>query len=592
MRKNKTAIAFALVCSASVLPVFADDNVVVVTANRFEQDVNNLLLDVQMIERADIERLQPQSLVELLVNIAGVDFTQSGGHGQDASVFVRGTNSNQILVLVDGIRVGSATLGNKAVSTIPVAQIERIEIVKGPRAAIWGSDAIGGVIQIFTRRYQSGEYRVALTAGSNATRELEASVGMGNASVSNTITYSVKESDGFDVRIGFQPDEDGYDHESVSLRGDYKVSDSSVLDWLVQADEGKNEFDSFFGSDFNRFKNHLYSLRYSLQDEVWNHQFSVNGSKDYANDFETRRQQLSYLARNQLSSTWSFSSGVDLYKDDVSKSVTSYNEEERTTKSVFVSFNNSGEQFLADLAIRYDDVENVATETTSNVALGWRIAAGHLLSLNYAEGFKAPTFNDLYFPFGGNPDLRFEISTNHELIYKGQVGDGRLSVSVYDSSIENLIQWIPDSNGIWAPQNVGQADISGVDLNYHVSYADFTHKFSADQVDAKDGVSGQRLIRRAKNHLGYELGYSGDAFEWFMQLQWVGERPDLDYQTFAPINLDSYTRVNLGVAYLPNQKLKIQLKVNDAFDEAPTIVSGYFPVEREVYLTVSYQDLQ
>jgi len=198
--KTIKGLTAAILLSSPVI-TFADDETIIVTANRLEQNVQDALTDIAIIEREDIERLQPQSFTDLLVNVAGLDITQKGGPGQDASIFSRGTNSNQLLILIDGVRVGSATLGGKSIATIAISQIERLEIVKGPRAALWGSDAIGGVIQIFTRRYQSGEHRIALTAGSNSTRDIDASAGFGSETFSNTITYSHKKTDGFDAHI-------------------------------------------------------------------------------------------------------------------------------------------------------------------------------------------------------------------------------------------------------------------------------------------------------------------------------------------------------------------------------------------------------
>jgi len=595
MKKSLIASSIACVFTTSALPVFAQEKVIVVTANRVEQELTEILTDVEVIERDDIERLQPQSLVDLLVNVAGIDFAQTGGHGQDASVFVRGANSNQVLILIDGIRVGSATLGNKAVSSIPMAQIERVEIVKGPRAAIWGSDAIGGVIQIFTRRYDSGEHRTALTLGSNSTKEADVAIGFGNDTVSNTLSFSYKKSDGFDVRIDGETDDDGYDHQSVALRGDYKLSSNSIIDWVAQSDRGESLFDSPWNTpdqNVTEYNNHHWNLRYSHQGENWGQQIAFNASRDSSRGFETRRELISYLVNNQYSSEISFSGGLELYNDDVSKSSTQFAVDERQTQSAFVNVNYVGDVFLGEVAIRHDDVESVAGETTFNIGAGFKIESDHLLSFNYGEGFKAPTFNDLYFPFGGNPDLNFETSDNIEVVYKGFYESSNLTISVYDSDIKNLIQWAPDSNGIWSPQNVGEVEVSGIDVSYQFRYGDFNHKFTADKVDAENAATGTALIRRAENHFGYEVSYTNDKFDWFAQLQYVGERPDVDFQTFDAIKLDSFTRINLGVGYAATENIKLQLKVNDVGDEAPTIVSGYYPIEREVYLTVSYQELK
>ena len=602
-KSNITASVALALTSMACSSVFADDesmsnkNLLVVTANRVEQNINDTLADVEVISREDIERIQPRSILDLLVNLSGIDFVQSGGHAQNASVFVRGTSASQVLVLVDGIRVGSATLGQKAVADIPVTQIERIEIVKGPRAAIWGSDAIGGVIQIFTRRLGAGEYRVALNAGSNNTYEIDTSVGIGGEKFSNTFTYSKKQSDGFDVQAGFQPDDDGYDSDSLAIRGEYVLSDESLIDYVIQRDRGEVEFDSSFGGDISHFKNHFWNLRYSHEAGQWLNQLALKNSRDrtYTSQsgapsgvvsiFETRREQFSYLTRSRLSDALTVSGGVEYYEDNIEPTSLDYPVKKRDTKGAHISVNYVADKFLSDIAVRYDDVELVASESTINASFGYRLSEQHLLSLNYGEGFKAPTFNQLYFPGFGNDALKFETSDNLELLYKGNFKSSRLSVSIYESQIDNLIQFAGATS-----ENIGEADISGIDFSYELWHGSYTHKITADNIRSEDGATGEQLIRRAKNHFGYQLSYGDDAFEWFAQVQYVGERDDLDFSAFPalPVTLDSFVRVNLGIGYSINDKWKAQLKINDLFDEAPVQVFSYNPVEREVYLTISH----
>ncbi|TQV89624.1 TonB-dependent receptor domain-containing protein [Aliikangiella coralliicola] len=575
-----------------------DDSVIVVTANRMKQDINDTLADVEIIDRAEIERIQPQSFVDLLVNVAGIDFVQRGGHGQETSIFSRGTNSNQTLILIDGVRVASATLGVKSVSNISISQIERVEIVKGPRAALWGSDAIGGVIQIFTRRFSPGEHKVSATIGSNGAREIDVSVGVGSGDFVNTITYGRRETDGFDARIDNEPDDDGFEYDSLAIRGDYQLSDYNTVDWVVQADEGKNDFDTTWGGNVSHFNNYLWNLRFNHENNGWNNQLAVSGVRDQsfstgngvtresAGVFETRRLQYSILTRKSVTDELSIGGGIDRYEDSIEKSTATYANENRQTKSFHVSANYVGETFLADFAVRKDDVEQVANEKTFNFSFGYRLDDDNLLSLNYGEGFKAPTFNDLFYPQGGNPNLKFETSDNLELLYKGVFTDSSLTVSVYDSEIENLIQWVRGSNGIWSPQNVGEAEISGVDVSYSLTQGDYQHEITASRVSAEDANSGDPLIRRAKNHFGYQISFASDKFDWFSQLEYVGKRPEV-----GDIELDSYTRVNVGVGYQFDNHWQLKFKVNDLFDEAPTTVAGYNPIEREFYLTVSHQNL-
>jgi len=583
-------------------PMIAQEEILIVTTNRIEQNIQDTLTDIEIIERADIEKLQPQSFTDLLISVTGVDSTRKGGPGQDASIFSRGTNSNQLLVLVDGVRVGSATLGGKSAASIAISQIERMEIVKGPRAALWGSDAIGGVIQIFTRRNGPGEHQVALTAGSNATIGVDASVGFGSGALNNTLTYSHKQTDGFDAHIDAQTDEDGHENDSLSLRGDYRFSEQSALDWVVQTDQGETEFDTSWGGDILEYNNYLWNIRYSHQLNNWNNQLLVSNSRDQnfnfgngiernsAEIFETRRQQYKFLTHNNVNDELSVGAGVEWIKDDVSKSSAQYTQSERSTKSVHINANYIDETYLAEFAIRYDDVENVANDTTFNLGLGYRFNSSNQLSVNYGQGFKAPTFNDLYFPWSGNPDLKFETSENKEIVYKGFYDHSQLVVSYYDSEVDHLIQWIPDAQGIWAPQNIGAAEISGVDARYSFSYGDFEHKFTASHINAEDALSGSQLMLRAKQKMGYEFSYDGDSYSLFTQIQYTGERPDTDYLTWMPTMLDSYTQVNFGASYSFSNQWQLNLKVSDVFDEAPTQVSGYNSDGREFYITLVHRN--
>jgi len=275
----------------------------------------------------------------------------------------------------------------------------------------------------------------------------------------------------------------------------------------------------------------------------------------------------------------------------VEKSTTGYTNTKRTSQSAHINTNYISDTFLAEIAVRYDDVENVANTTTFNLGLGYRFNQQNQLSINIGEGFKAPTFNDLYFPWGGNPNLKFETSENNEIVYKGFFSIGTLVVSIFDSNVDNLIQWVPDANGIWTPQNIGKAEISGVDASYKLSYGSFSHAITASSISSEDGTTGKQLQLRAKQHFGYEISYSADSFDIFTQFQHVGERPDTDFQTWMPIMLDSYTQINIGASYTFDNHWQLKFKITDVLDDTPTLVSGYNSGGREFYLTLVHQNL-
>ena len=608
---NKTILASSIALAISA-PTFSaddqtaannktakDDQTLVVTANRVSQSINDTLAHVEILTRDDIEQIQPQSTVDLLRTFSGVDITQSGGHAQNASLYTRGGNSGHTLVLIDGVRVGSATLGNKSLNDIPTSQIERIEFVKGPRAALWGSDALTGVIQIFTRRMNHGEYQVSATLGTNNATHGNASIGFGNNKVNNTFTVSSEYSEGFDVLATAENDDDGYRRVSAALRGDYQLSDQLMLDWVFQHDEGNTEFDNAFGgTNESDYANSLLNIRYAYTQDNWYSELAVKGSRDettqYGNGtakgdggvFETERQQINGLISNQVTDAIELTAGYEWLRDDVKGSTTDYPVTKRSTNSIYFSGLYNYNNWLGELSVRQDDVEAVDKVTTHNASIGYQINGRHQFSLSQAKGFKAPTFNDLYFPASmfasGNPDLKPEYSDNIELGYKWFGDNKSVIVSVYDMEIEDLIVWGPDENFFYQPENVASADIQGVDWVMSINSGKLNHKINASYVKAEDAETGEQLNRRAKRLAGYQMSADIDAFNLFAKLNYIGERQDNGTQ------LDSYFKLDLGLGYQVNNDLVIRLTVNDVTDEEVITLNNYNPIGREAYLGFTY----
>ncbi len=604
------------------------DRNIVITANRTEQDVNETLAAVEIITREDIERIQPESIVDLLANIAGFDIVRNGGAGQSSSLFTRGANSDHTLVLIDGIRVGSATLGNKSFATIPVAQIERIEIVKGPRAALWGSDAIGGVIQIFTRRLELGEYSVALTLGSDKFKSSNVSVGFGSESITNTVTLSIEDSAGFDAfddstnsTPDSEPDNDGYQRLSAAIRGDYKLSDAITLDWVFQYDEGDASFDNSFGANENEYNNHLLNIRYTYVMDKWRSQFSVKQSrdKDFSFDsrvpdkvgsvFKTRRNQINGLTTYSYNEDINFSGGIEYYKDNIGGSrsrqfdgsFASFDETERRYNAAFLSSVVSIDRFIGEISVRYDDVDSVGSEQTFNLSAGYKILDSLTIAVNRSKGFKAPTFNDQYFPGFGNPDLASEISYNTEFLIKGHWEKHSLMLTNYSNQVNQLITFVFNPVTFeFLPFNLDKASLKGYEAVYQYRQEKWSHKLIASFVNAKDKSidnftrqpKNEQLLRRAKKHFGYELTADLGDISFFSQINYSSRRRDNNFSTFpsTSVFLKSYVAVNIGADYDINNNLSVKLKVSDLAKAAKPTVFGYNVVGRQVFLTLQYRN--
>lgn len=604
-----------------------DENLLVITVNRTEQNINDTLAAVEIITREDIEKLQPESITDLLTSIAGLDFVHNGGAGQASSLFTRGTNSDHTLVLIDGVRVGSATLGNKSFSSIPVAQIERIEIVKGPRASLWGSDALGGVIQIFTRRLSTGEYSVEATTGSNDFLSGSVVFGFGSEKISNTVTLSYEDSEGYDVTTGDETDDDGYDRISAAIRGDYTLSDATQLDWVFQYDTGSNDFDNAFGANINDYTNHLWNIRYTYTVDQWLTQFSVKQNRDqtlsYGNGtdkgagsvFETRRDQINLLTQYKINDEISVTGGVDHFVDNVERSnVVSFDfglgqnvsrpfaVTERASDAVYLSSVMKFDKIIGEVSARYDDVEDVDTNKTFNISAGYKITDNVTLAMSRSKGFKAPSFNDLYFPGFGNDQLVSEESYNREFLIRGHwEGHSALFVA-FENKVNKLIAFSFDPVLGFRPFNVDKADLSGYEFNYKYRQGKFVHKLSATKIDAADVsidaftalAADEQLLRRAKELYSYELTANLGDLSFFTQLNYKGRRRDNSFDpiTFAAtsVYLDSFTQVNLGVTYAVTEKLNLKLKVSDLTDEANATIFSYNAPGRQIFVSFQYRN--
>jgi len=604
---NKTltqlAVASALLSSASNALANANHGAknanfeqIVVTANRSQQQQFLSLSATQIIDEAQIKSIQPQNITELLNTVAGLTVTNLGGAGQSASVFMRGTESNHTLILVDGVRVGSATLGTTSFSSMSVGLIDRIEVVKGPRGALWGSDAIGGVIQIFTKKLQSGEGIVTAGIGSNGYWKTEAAIGLGDNLHSLTIVAALEESDGFNsTDYADQEDEDGYDRQSFSLNGQSQLTDEYSLNLISRYEQGGSKYDSKWGgSDENEHEN--YSVKvggaYNSENILIETSFSKsqdqggtfagNAEPKVVNEITTERDQFGLLAQYQLSGKTSVVGGFDWYEERVSNTGSAYVKDKRNNRAVFIQALHQVDSLLLEGAVRKDDIQGLDKEVTYNLSAGYQLNNDWLVSISQSTGFKAPTFNDLYWPGAGNPRLKPEKVESNEILVRNQFDDGSVEVSLYDTEIENLIDWAKNAEGNWHPQNIDNATAQGVDLTVSLQTGDFSHLLAAGYVDTEDKSTGKELTRRPKVTATYTLGYHLDALTANIAFDFRGESED-DNSTLSSVLL-----TNLSLSYQFTSELSVTGKVNNLFDRDYTVAESYLTDGSNYQLSATY----
>jgi vitamin B12 transporter len=590
------AMSTSFIASANTESHVKDIEVLTVTATRSSLNMDDALTSQVVITRADIELANPISVLDLLSTVPSIDIASNGGRGQNASVFMRGTNSDHTLVLIDGVRVSSATSGGTSFSTISPEMIERIEIVQGPRAALWGSDAIGGVIQIFTRQLADGELFVGASFGTDSYKKYKAGVGISHGDGRTSITLSKEQSDGFDVKEGTETDDDGYDLTSVAIRGQQKITTDFSLEWLFSSDSGDNEFDGFYnGSDI---KNHAWLVRSNYQSDINgfrnNTVFSVGQNRDSADSlrdgesqgvFETRRNQYSIVNNSQFSDELQVNVGVDYYQDDVSKSTIVYDKEKRNTLGVFAHGLYAKNSWTYEATFRHDNVEDINSENTYNLGLGYKYDSNSRVVLNYGTGFKVPTYNDLFYPNFGTPTLNSELSETIELFFESKISAVNTSVSLFRSNIDDLIG---RRNG--QADNFEKVEINGVELGANYEGFGGTHDINISYTDAEDKSTNEQLIRRAKEKFNYKFTTSLNDVDIYAEYQFVGSRTDSVFGVTGPVDLAAFQLVNLGLNYDVSDNISVSSRVTNLLDKDYQTVSTYNPQERAFYIGITYRN--
>lgn len=587
------ALAFAqsaMAQAASEQPPVFFGNETIVTAGRISQRLADALRNVTVIRAEDIARSGQLTLAQVLQQFGGLEVASNGGHGSAQSVFIRGSNSAHTLVLVDGIRMGSATLGTTAFENIPVALIERIEIVPGPVSSLYGSDAIGGVIQIFTksRRY-SPQVDVTASLGSRDTKSLKGSFGTSLGDTDFTLSMGLFETDNFDATkptISFgrhNPDKDGYRNASVSGNVVHRIDARNEVGANLMYSDGKTHFDSGPTTDnLTAQELSLFSL-YSKNQITSGWQSSVRAGLSRDNSASLGGATTSRFKTEQTQATWentfqlnvgSVIAGVEYLKQDI-ETTTRYEVTNRTVRSLFAGYSADFGPHRAQASVRRDDNSQFGTPTTGSIAYGYQLTPSMRLRASYGTAFHAPSFNELYFPNFGNRDLHSERSRNREIGFDYEAAGQRFSATAFDNRIDGLIVFVfnPETSSS-QPENVAKARIRGVELSYTGRLFDTQLRSKITLQDPVSEPSGFQLQRRAKQH-GSVLA-SRSFGPWRADAEFVASGQRFDSINELPASrLGGYGVVNLSLARTLSPEWSAQLRWNNVTNKKYELIQGY-----------------
>ena len=593
-----------------------------VTATRTPQRTSDTLAATTVVTRDDIERLQVRSVRDVLRRTPGVSIANNGGPGKSSSIFLRGTESDHTLVLVDGVEYRSATAGQAAIEDLPVEQIERIEIVRGPRSSLYGSEAIGGVIQIFTRDgrgVRGSRPYFQIGAGSDGTYEGQVGVAGSDDNSHYNLSVTGRRTDGFDscrAEAGApfpagggcgndEPDDDGYDRVSMAFNYGHIFDNGVEWDLNFLRAEADVAFDGDFQNSSDNVQQVIGTSLTWRPVEPWRTKLSYGNSRDdsenfldgrYVTAFETQRHQLTWQNDFTLPNDDLFTLGLDYEHESVDGDndgdrrndfTGDARADSRDNKGVFVQYLGDWGRHHLQLAGRGDDNEQFGDHATGSASYGIDFLDAYTASVSYGTAFKAPTFNELYFPNFGNPELDPEESDTVEIGLDADHGWGTWSLHAYETDIDDLIAY---DAAIFAPANIQQTRIRGVEASVGTAIAAWQINAQFTWLDAENRTEGandgNELPRRPSHTAQLDVDRAFGRYSAGASLTVA----DSSYDDLGNENeLDSYEIVDLRAAVDLAPSWQLQATLNNVFDEEYETARFYNQADRNVFFTLRYQ---
>jgi vitamin B12 transporter len=562
---------------------------VVVTATRTPQPLADLVADVTVIGPEEIARSGAQSLTELLQRQPGVEITQNGGPASTSGVFLRGANRGQTLVLIDGVRLGSSTVGATSLEAIPLDLIERIEVLRGPASAVYGSDAIGGVIQVFTRK---GTKDLAANASAGYGTYRTGAVAGGVSGANGPLTYALqaggRRSNGYNAIVdpanfSFNPDRDGYASGNASANAGLSLAPEQELSAQYFYSRQNAQFDAGPGFDARTITT-LESWQVGSANRInewWKSTLTAaTGSDDSVSktafgDAPYRTIQRQYTWQNELVlSVGALTVGIERRDEHVSGA--DFAIDERSTTSAFALYRlRAGAQAL-EANLRYDDVSNYGGRTTGTLAYAYRFSPAWRVAASAGTGFRMPSFNDLYYPGFSNPGLQPETSRSVEggVYGAGDAGEARWQVRTigWYNRVLQLIVFGCDASFSCRPDNVDEARLAGVTIGGDLAWRDTTLKASVDLQSPENARTGDLLPRRSRAHGAVSLLQGIGPAQVGVELVASGRRYD-DPRNLVP--LAGYAIVNLTLEWPLGGGVTLFARGDNVLDRDYQLAAGF-----------------
>ncbi len=579
----------------------------VVTANRSIQLLTEALPHTTVIGRDLIERSQAVDLPTLLATEAGFQFTQSGGRGTAASLFLRGSASLQVLVLIDGVPLTKQdSTGAVSLEHIMLDQVDHVEIVRGNVSAIYGSGAVGGVIQIFMRKGQGAPKVFAqLEVGAYGSSRASAGISGQTGETRFYVGVGRHRSSGFSAMNTDQypkenPDADGYSNSNYNLGLSQALGSGQTLGLRAEGSHG--EFDSDgggFGAASDVYKGStqlgtwsVYSHNQFTRD--WRSQLTFSQGRErsvydarlsaypYDSEAVTRSRTLSWSNHVALGD-WLLTAGAESQRQsiDSNDSYATQLQRERSVASLFAGLSAALGAHSLQFNLRRDNADGMAGQSTGYAGYGWQATAAWKLIASVSSAFNLPPLAYLYDPFSGNPALKPETAHSTELGLQWAQEAQVLRATVFKTRTENLMLY---DFATWAFNNVSSASNKGLELSYSGKVASADLRASITLQDPLDESTGTRLIRRARSMASFGASLPIGAWSFGGDLRYTAERPDI----VSVPSLPAYTVANLTARYALTPELALTARIDNLLDRQYQTAYGYNQSGRAAYVGLAW----
>ncbi len=579
----------------------------VVTATRVAQPLADLVADVSIVDRDTIERSGAVGVADVLARLPGIEISRNGGPGNASSVFLRGAESRFTAVYIDGVRVDSQSTGGAQWEQIPLAQIDRIEVLRGPAAAVYGSDAIGGVIQLFTKRGEPGVApSVGVGFGTHGTRRAEAAIS-GATGTDNVFDYALgiahEESKGFNIRpiAGQNPDRDGYRSTSANARLGFQVNRRHRLEGTLLANDLNSQYDSSLrADDRNLHRLRTGGLSWAAQwTDAYRTRLQVTDAdsryETTPSAYITNTRLRNYLFQNEYRTgphlfTAALERREDRLRNPLERPVAL--DRERHQNALALGYGLNAGRHTLQLNARHDDDSEFGGKSTGSAAYGFAATPQWRATASAATAFRAPTLYQRFSQYG-TASLAPESSRNVEAGLRWTQGPSSAGVVVYRNRVENLITFAsasqcPPAQNQGCYRNVARAEYAGLTLSGSHRVGDVALRGSLDLQDPKDLDTGRQLARRARRHatLGADTRVGGWNIGADAQLS--GYRWDDGANTRR---LGGYTLLNLYASTRIARDFTLLARVDNLADKQYELARTYATPGRVFYLGVKWQPL-